>query len=179
MAGFADLDDDVAAATGESFSKEQLPDGEYTVEVEKGESKEVKKAVIVTLYLKLLDGGPKLQGRIFQHQYWLVSMDGSKSESQINQLKKDLNTIGFNLDAYHEAGQKFSMVVGKTMLAVNGMKLAVKKSSKVADPLPGKAPRTFHNVYVNKRLPEDGKPTKVSLAELEELAKAAAPADPF
>lgn len=187
MAGFEDIDDDMEKASGENFKKEDLRDGEYVVEIAKAEATSAAAGPMAKLQLRIVSGGPdeaylkKIQGKTIDQVYFFMSKvkngkpgETAKNEVAINNFKRDFKMLGMDLAEYAAAGHKFSAVVEPCVAVAVGMRVLIKKSQKDDTDKNGQ-PVTYHNLYLNKRAADDGKPLKLSY---EELVKAA-PELPF
>ncbi len=176
MAGSADFDDDFdnakAAGTGGTLKKEDLPDGDYEMDIDEVTVKSVKGAPLLVLTLQIV-GDSVHAGGTLSHEYWYKSADGSTNEKTMAQLRKDLTTMGFGAEGWGKEGRRFSEEMPKCELVMPGMRLACRKKTNPS------GNKTYHNLYLNKRL-DDGKPYPIDAATLAELAAAkAVPADPF
>ena len=174
MRKFDKYDDDFETAPvgGGASTKDKIPDGEYVAVVESVTDKELGNQTIVSLKLKILTDGPAA-GSTFDHDYWLSDKQGKTNEITMSQLKADLTALGFQADQWKQQGRKFGTELPRVLLVLPGVRVQMKKSTKEKDK------KTYHNVYLNKRGAEDGKPPTFDAATLAELAEAAKPADPF
>ena len=175
MSSFTAFDDDFENSkpqgNGGTVKKEDLPDGEYECDIAEVNEKTVRGAPLVVVTLQIVDGQSHA-GSTFTHEYWFRKADGSVNDITMNQLQKDLTSMGLEADQWKSQGRRFSTEMPKCILVMKGMRLAVKKKT---NPSGGKV---YHNVYLNKRL-LDGKPNPISATELTRLAAESAPADPF
>lgn len=178
-----DFDDDFPTATapaGRAGKLEDLPDGEYLFEITrcevKGDDETRGNGPLVTLKLQVLTDGPQFEANV-EHTYWLTKKDDAgqrvKNERDVGQLKKDLETLGFDVKEWtKEHARPFSAELLKAAKAMRGVAFHGKKKTNT-----GNQGKKFHNLYVNSRSDQDGKPGTFGPAEL--AAAAAADADPF
>lgn len=168
----ADLDDDFPTAKPGGFKSgdfdlSELKDGEYLFSIASAELK--KNNTIFELTIELLTECPQAGGKI-RKTYFFTKKDESsglyvKNGDQIGQLKKDLGTLGFDVDNWtKENSRPFSVELPKTCLVLQAMRVVMQKKQG------GKKNATEHyqNLYVAKRGEGDGKPEKIDAKYLEE-----------
>lgn len=159
-----DVDDNFKP--GEMAGKmESLTDGEYDFEVNeaKFKVKAEKGMAIIEMELEVLTAG-KHQGTKVQHSLFLTDKDSA------NRIGKDLKTLGFDCDDWTKANSRpFSKEIQKVHKVLKGLRFKGKKQKNDNN---GK---TYHNLYINKRLEGDGKPQRLGPEQLD----AADPDDPF
>jgi hypothetical protein len=154
----ADLDDDFTKAKEPQRKQggglEALPDGEYEFHIDGGEVKETKAGPMVKLDLVVLAPGAPHDGAKCEHTYFLTKNNGTeKNENQIAQLKKDLATLGFDVDNWTRENQRpFSKQLDLALGIIGGVQFKGKKKANSS------GQKTFHNLYVNQRSATDGKP---------------------
>lgn len=157
----ADLDDDfdnTKPAGNRADGLADLPDGEYEFTVVSGEQKETKAGPLIVFKLSVLDGVHA--GMEVEHNYFLMKKDGEshvRNENQIAQLKKDLITLGFDVENWTKANERpFSTQLKLAMEVIRGVGFKGKKKQN------GK----FANLYLNERSASDGLPATFGAAEL-------------
>lgn len=171
MSSLADLEDEIETipAGGGNYgsSLKELPDGEYEFGIASAVSKKIEStgSELVEFKLELLTSG-RTQGRKYQHSYWLTNKDdGGLNAVSVGILKKDLTTLGFDVENWTKAnGRPFFSELKKAVKILNGGGFAF--SGK-------KVTKSGHaNLYVNTRSETDGKPAKFDAAAMDKLGKA-------
>lgn len=171
-----DFDDDfpTATATRGGLDLEKLPDGEYQVSVKALEVKEAND--LISLKLEILSDGPHA-GASVEKTYWMTQKNQQtglkeKNERQMVELRKDLTALGFDPDNWTKQNSRpFSVEIRRAANAIPGVCFRAKKKQGGKKP---SAPGHYQNLYVEERLPDDGKPLKFTTADLDE-----ANVDPF
>lgn len=177
MTSIEDLDDDFTSVKGDgkatSDKMESLPEGDYVFQITKGESKSTNNGPLVTLHLCTLAPGTAFDGLEIKRDYWLTEKDRAtgervKSTRNIDLLKKDLKTLGFDVDNWtKDAGRPFSIELPKAFGVIAGIRFHAKKSIKAKETKPNEPQGFWHNLFVNARDKSDGKPEAFGAAELE------------
>lgn len=165
-----DFDDDFPTAKPGGYKRgdfelDALTDGEYVFQIE---SAELKSSSLFKLNLELVSEGPLAGGKI-EHPYFFTKKnpDGTyeKNADKIGQLKKDLTTLGFDVENWTKDNSRpFSVELPKTPLALAGMRIVVSKKTGGKKAGGG----NYHNLYIERRGEGDGKPAKIGARELEE-----------
>ncbi|HEY1189943.1 MAG TPA: hypothetical protein VGE74_20000 [Gemmata sp.] len=162
----ADLDEDFEKAKDPGTREnglENLPDGEYVFEITHGEQKDTKSGPLVSFKLTVVSDGPFASKEV-EHNYFLMKkVKGGtgyeKNDAQIAQLKKDLETLGFDVPNWTKANERpFSAQLKLAMGVIVGVQFKGKK----------KKSNEFHNLYLNERSKTDGRPEKFGPTELAE-----------
>lgn len=168
MAGLATFDDEAEkVAPGGATKLAAIADGEYELIIEKATIKEVKGSNVVEMKLTILTEGVHTGAEVTQSS-WITNINKETNKPELNQvavgiLKKDLETLGFDIPEWTKANNRpFSQELPKALHCLTGVKF---KGKKVTN---GK----YANLYINERLPSDGKPAKFGPTELEAAAKA-------
>lgn len=172
-----DYDDDFPTATagrGNTLDLAKLPDGEYTLAVKAMEVKEGTSAGdIISLKLELLTDGPFF-GSLVEKAYFMSKNENGirvKNANQLVQVKDDLKRLGFDTDNWtKEQGRPFSREIKRACAVVVGVTFKGKKKQGGAKNGGG----YYQNLYVNDRIPDDGKPEAFGPKEMDD-----ANADPF
>lgn len=159
-----DFDDDFVPGTGKA-SVENLSDGEYDFQIESGAFKVIKDFAILELTVQVISGG-KHAGDHFQHSLFVSDKESA------SRVGKDLKTLGFDCDDWTKAGGRpFSKELPKVTRCIKGVRFkGVKKTNKNEE-----KKKTYHNLYINKRLDTDGLPSKFGPEQL----NITDPDDPF
>lgn len=137
---------------------EDLTDGEYdfTIRDAKVKNLAAKSKLIIELKLDVLTAG-KHQGHEIQHTLYISDKDSAV------RVGRDLKTLGFDCDNWTRANDRpFSQEIMKIGKVLRGLMFKGKKQTNK-----GTDGRTFHNLYIQKRLASDGKPTVLGPAELD------------
>lgn len=173
MASAEDFDDDfegVPAGGGQNDLK-GLADGKYTLKITKADFKSIEKtgSQVVDISLEIVSDGPTC-GKKYRHSYWLTNKDdGGVNEVSVGILKKDLTTLGFDVDQWKKAnGRPFSGELKKAMKVAVGVEFAGKKTTNASG---------YPQLYIDNRGKTDGKPERFGVAELNAADKAFAPAN--
>ncbi len=179
LADYEDAIDEIPAGGGNYGSDIKiLPDGEYEFEIAGGGAgyKEIKstESELVEFKLVMLTDGPH-QGKKFNHSYWLTNTaakGGGLNEVSVGILKKDLKTLGFDVDNWTKAnGRPFFGELKKALKILNGGGFAF--SGK-------KAKKDAHaNLYINSRSATDGKPATFDAKSMEAAAAVPFNADEY
>lgn len=130
---------------------DSLPDGNYDFEIRSGELKRIDNGSILFEFQVKILGGAHDGFCCGLGALWIKNQDGTFDTEKIGRLMADFVTLGFDADQW-TGSRTFSKEVGKVIARLPGIKAKGKKVSK-----PGKT-RTFHNLYINARLPDDHKP---------------------
>lgn len=183
MATLADYEDaiDEIPAGGGSYGNDlkTLPDGEYEFEIASGGAAykqiESTESELVELKLTLLSENPRQQGKKFNHAYWLTNTaakGGGLNEVTVGILKKDLKTLGFDVDNWTKAnGRPFFGELKKALKILNGGGFAFKGK---------KVTKSGHaNLYINSRSDTDGRPATFDAKSMEAAAKEPFNADEY
>jgi hypothetical protein len=164
-----EFDDSFTTAQEKSrFSAKDMVDGDYEFAIHALSFKSTKAGPLVSFEIEALDA--KYGGKKFEHSYFLKMKDKETgqlvtNEGQLAQLRKDLETIGFDAKQWTpENGRKFSVEINRAAKLIAGIRFKGKK----------KTNGEYHNLYVNERLVADGRPAKFGQKELAE-----ADVDPF
>lgn len=181
MATLADYEDaiDEIPAGGGSYGNDlkTLPDGEYEFEIASGGAayKSIEKtgSELVELKLTLLSENPRQQGKKFNHAYWLTNKnDGGLNEVTVGILKKDLKTLGFDVDNWTKAnGRPFFGELKKALKILNGGGFAFKAKKATKD--------KYAHLYINSRSETDGRPATFDAKSMEAAAKEPFNADEY
>lgn len=119
---------------GQRPSVESLPDGEYTVVLEKAELAKTKAGADLVRWSILVEGDMASVG--YDHASFL------SSQQNVNALGADLMAIGVPCDQWTTAnGRRFSVELPKALAGLRGVRLSISKSSSTS--MNGK---TYHNV---------------------------------
>jgi len=167
MAGFDEKADEIPAGGGGGGKDlKSLPDGEYVFDITSAYERASKTGSVyfkMELEAHVADSTTKT----VEHTYFLTK-DGTINEVSFGILKKDLKSLGFDVDNWTRAnGRPFSGEFEKAVFLMIGMSFKGKKSTNKGG---------YAQLYVNERT-VDGKPNPVTLEALAEVAKAKA--DPF
>jgi hypothetical protein len=149
----------------------KLPDGKHTFEITGAEFKVLVKSKIFVLKLAVDVGAERIEGK---KEYWIEGKDGL-DEKRLNETKSDLALLGFDVDQWTRANLRpFSSELNRACLVMPGLKFkGSKKENKGKD-----GGKTFVNIYVDARDPDDGRPQKFNGDDLEK-AKITAEEIPF
>lgn len=165
-----ETDFEEAKGTGRTAGKiDDLPDGEYVFEISSGDAMETNSGPLVKLKLMIFAPGSPHDGGKIDRDYWLTEKDRDtgdrvKSTRNIDLLKKDLKTLGFDCENWTRGNNRpFSVELDRAMGVISGVRFHGKKSSKPKDNKPGES---WHNLYVNARVKDDGRPAAFGPAEL-------------
>lgn len=111
-----------------------LPDGEYTVVVEKAELASTKAGADLIRWVIGVEGD--MATVAYDHASFL------SSQQNVNALGADLMAIGIPCDTWTTAnGKRFSVELPKALATLRGVRLSISKSSSVSN-----AGKTYHNV---------------------------------
>lgn len=160
-----DLDSGFAKTkgTGVGGGLAKLPDGEYTFEIDSAElARPNDKTAIFRRKLIVLGGeydGTDVPGDIF------LKHNGDAKEMGLDQLKKELRLLGFDVDDWRPPDRSLGKELPKACAAMKGIRFVGKKKTNESN---GK---TYHNLYVENRVEGDGKPAKFGPDELNKAAK--------
>lgn len=138
-----------------------LTDGEYLFEIAAAKVKLLtdKGMLIVEMDLEVLTPG-KHQGGKFQHALFIKDKDSAARAG------KDLMTLGVDCDLWTKENKRpFSQEIMKVHRVLKGIRFQGKKVKN----------DKYHNLYINKREPGDGKPEILGPEQLDTPD----PADPF
>lgn len=157
---YEDEIDNIPVGGGSNGDLKALPDGEYEFQLTKGAYKVIEKtgSECVDLSFDVVSDGP-FCAKTFRHTYWLTNKDGGGlNEVSIGILKKDLKTLGFDVDDWRKAnGRPFLGELKKALkVMAGGVQFHAKKSSKSG----------YAQLYINRRSATDGKPATFGPAEL-------------
>lgn len=163
--GLADLDDEFETVKpperkgGGGLAA--LPDGDYTFAVKGAQAKDTKAGPMVQLDLEVLSGGGPFDGHACEHLYFLKGKDGKTNEVALSQLKKDLETLGFDVPNWTKAnGRPFSAQLELAFFVLAGVRFRGKK----------KTNKGYANLYVEERATDDGRPATFGPDELKKPA---------
>jgi hypothetical protein len=134
---------------------ECLPDGaNYDLEIQSATMTVTKDGTnLFKMVLKVIGG--KFDGTVLEKPSFI------KTKENINFLGKEMLTLGFDSDQWTlENGRPFSQEFPKAMRLLAGVRFSGQRKDS-----PGSKGRSFHNLYINKRL-EDGKPAKFTAADI-------------
>lgn len=172
-----DFDDDFTTTTATRDDLSKLPDGEYEFAVKGMEVKDGDNTgSLVELKVEVISDG-EFRGSTAKKTYWLTQKNQQtglreKNERQIVELRKDLTALGFDPEDWTKQNSRpFSVEIRRAAAAIPGVCFKGKKKQGGAKPQGG---GYYQNLYVNERLPDDGKPLKFTVKDLDE-----ANADPF
>lgn len=157
-----DTDENFGQMTGKL---DGITDGDYDFEINEAahKIKTEKGMLILEINMEILTPG-KHQGAKVQHAMFITDRDSA------NRVGKDLTTLGFDCEEWTKANSRpFSQEILKVAKVLKGLRFKGKKATNKSD---GKV---YHNLYVNKRLENDGKPARLGPEQLD----AADPDDPF
>lgn len=169
MASVVDYDEameTIPAGGGTGNDLKNLPDGKYEFGCVKAAFKTVEKtgSQCVDLSIEVLSTGPS-EGKKFQHTYWLTNKDdGSVNEVSVGILKKDLETLGFDVPLWKKAnGRPFSQELKKALkIMESGIQFHAKKASNA---------KGYAQLYIEIRSITDGKPAAFGPAEMDAAVK--------
>jgi hypothetical protein len=163
----ADLDDDFTKSDPSKGPERanklaDLPDGDYDFAVRSAVFKEAAEGkpgpVLVSLTLAVFAPGTPHDGVEGEHVYFLVSKEGKKNTVALNILKKDLLTLGFDVNSWtRENGRPFSKQLVLALGVIEGVEFKGKKKRRDE--------KNF-NLFVNERSATDGRPATFGPAEL-------------
>jgi hypothetical protein len=160
------FDDDFkpASPVGGEIQAADLADGEYTFEIVEAKIKMPKGNTLLELLLQVLTPGDH-EGKTLAQTYWLNDPEDAARVGRV------LLNLGFDADRWQKAlGRPFSKELPKAVRLLPGLRVqATKKINEVAATAT-KPARTFHNIYLNKRAPTDGKPATFGPQELNQVA---------
>lgn len=160
-----------------SGKAEDLPDGEYTFAVEAAEYKpDTSAGPIASLKLVVVSDGPH-DGLKVEKSWFLSRLDNGnrvRDDKQVENLMLDLKTLGFDPENWTVAnGRPFRKEFARAAKAMAQMMVLGKKKANVS----ASNGKTYHNLHLNKRSDQDGKPAEITKEYLDELEEATK--DPF
>lgn len=150
----------VATRPGGKIDLKSLPDGDYRFRVTGMRDKKVGKEigrVLVEIDLEVA-GDSVATGALLDQVYWLNKSDGTQDTIAFNRLRKDLETLGFDVPNWKpSAGRSFAKEFAKAVNVIKGVEFDGKKVTKGG----------YANLYINARAEDDGKPAKFGPEELD------------
>ncbi len=125
-----------------------LDDGDYDFEIVAAalDRTTLKQELILKMNLKILKGKAAAVGNVVEHGYPLGTSKGC------NRLGSDLATLGFDTDLWKAPERPFSVELLKAIPAIKGRCFKGHKQANPGTDREGQ-PKTFHNLYINGRIP--------------------------
>jgi len=164
IADYEEQIETVPAGGGSNSDLKNLPNGKYDFGITKAEFKTVAKtgSEVVDLKLEVLTDGPQ-SGKKYQYAYWLTNKDdGGLNEVSIGILKKDLKTLGFDVDDWKKANGRSFVVELKKALKIMGAGMAFSGTK-------GTNASNYATLRIDSRSPTDGKPEKFDAKSMTEM----------
>lgn len=150
-----EIDGDFSPSTG-GGKLDDLPDGEYEFTIDAAKIKPKTNMLILEMDLLVTSEG-KHKGQKIQHSLFIKDKDSAA------RVGKDLKTLGLDCEEWTKANDRpFSGEIMKVPKVLRGLGFRAKK---VANRPEGKD-KTYHNLYINKRVPTDGKPERIGPEQL-------------
>lgn len=149
--------DDAKPSTGSTL--ETLPDGEYEFEIKSVADVKRDKGGKISFHLEVISA--PLQGAEVDFERFITSQE------TMGFFLADLKRLGFDCDNWKAGTSRTnSSEIPKALAVCPGMRF---KGKKVTNEKGGKQ---YHNLYINERLPGDGKPAAFGEKEMAEAAEA-------
>jgi hypothetical protein len=130
---------------------EILPDGDYDFVILGGSIGPAGTDKVLRLKLQVL-GGPHDGDQLTRTSF-------INSNDAVNHIGKDFKTLEFDADKWKPVfGRRFSVELPAAVAKVRGIRFKAKKTSSPGTDKKTGAAKTFHNIYINKKLAESGIP---------------------
>jgi hypothetical protein len=147
---------------------EILADGDYDMEVAECGTKKTSNFFIIEAKFTVIEG-PTPPGTTIKHAWFISDRDSA------NRFGKDMITLGLDADEWTTANERpFSKEVEKAVLLLPGLRFRAKKKANESKDGKGQS-KTYHNLYLNKRLETDGRPARFGAEDLNEAHSVAVP----